>query len=302
LPERGAERLEDRAQDVLGILPFEQPDVDVEPGAGGELVQEPGDDVARETARELAREVDVRGDERAVRDLDDDARERLVAGQERRAAAGCTRGAKQFESALPSALARGGDLLLGASGETSSVTFSLPQRASSPTRWSSAGRPVATARSLPPPARRAPIRVRTPPERTPPSRGPAQLGDALDRGAERAAGARRSARSRGRSRLRCRSWRCLGAEARDHERYPGADVRARHALADSRAGRSRPRGAGRTEIRAHRDELVDEDEPVLEHLLVDQGCRPRACVATATAIEVRSAGNVGHGPSSIFGV
>src|SRR3954462_7514150 len=29
---------------------------------------------------------------------------------------------------------------------------------------------------------------------------------------------------------------------------------------------------------------------------------PCACVATATAIDVRSAGNAGHGPSSIFGI
>ena len=29
---------------------------------------------------------------------------------------------------------------------------------------------------------------------------------------------------------------------------------------------------------------------------------PLACVATATAIDVRSAGNAGHGPSSIFGI
>ena len=29
---------------------------------------------------------------------------------------------------------------------------------------------------------------------------------------------------------------------------------------------------------------------------------PRACVATVTAIDVRSAGNAGHGPSSIFGI
>ena len=29
---------------------------------------------------------------------------------------------------------------------------------------------------------------------------------------------------------------------------------------------------------------------------------PRACVATAIAIDVRSAGNAGHGPSSIFGI
>ncbi len=29
---------------------------------------------------------------------------------------------------------------------------------------------------------------------------------------------------------------------------------------------------------------------------------PRACVATATAIDVRSAGNCGQGPSSIFGI
>ena len=29
---------------------------------------------------------------------------------------------------------------------------------------------------------------------------------------------------------------------------------------------------------------------------------PVAWVATATAIDVRSAGNIGHGPSSIFGI
>ena len=29
---------------------------------------------------------------------------------------------------------------------------------------------------------------------------------------------------------------------------------------------------------------------------------PAACVATATAIDVRSAGNIGHGPSSILGI
>ena len=29
---------------------------------------------------------------------------------------------------------------------------------------------------------------------------------------------------------------------------------------------------------------------------------PRACVATASAIDVRSAGNPGQGPSSIFGI
>src|ERR687894_284903 len=29
---------------------------------------------------------------------------------------------------------------------------------------------------------------------------------------------------------------------------------------------------------------------------------PCACVATASAIDVRSAGNCGHGPSSIFGI
>ena len=29
---------------------------------------------------------------------------------------------------------------------------------------------------------------------------------------------------------------------------------------------------------------------------------PRACVATASAIDVRSAGKAGHGPSSIFGI
>ena len=66
---------------MLGVSTLEQPDVHVEPGAGRELLEEARDHVAREPADELAREVDVRDDERPLRDLDDDPASASSAGR-----------------------------------------------------------------------------------------------------------------------------------------------------------------------------------------------------------------------------
>src|SRR6478735_5605406 len=80
-----AERLEDRAQHVLGIFALEDADVDVQPGAVRELLEEGPDDVLAEPAD--AREVRVGGEHRPLGDLDRGPRERLVGGQPREAAA-----------------------------------------------------------------------------------------------------------------------------------------------------------------------------------------------------------------------
>ena len=81
-----AERLEDRAQHILGVLALEDADVDVQPGALGELLQEDGDDVAAEAADTLTREIDVRGDEGPFGDLEHRPGERLVGRKPRKAA------------------------------------------------------------------------------------------------------------------------------------------------------------------------------------------------------------------------
>ena len=64
----------------------------------------------------------------------------------------------------------------------------------------------------------------------------------------------------------------LGAERGDHHRHAGADVGALEALSDE-PGRAGDDGAVRVaedDPRAHRDELVDEEQPALEHLLEDE--------------------------------
>ena len=68
----------------------------------------------------------------------------------------------------------------------------------------------------------------------------------------------------------------VGAERCDHHGHAGADVRALEPLPHE-PGRSGDDGAMRVaedDPRAHRDELVDEEEPALEHLLEDEH-RPR---------------------------
>ena len=55
-------------------------------------------------------------------------------------------------------------------------------------------------------------------------------------------------------------------------RHPGADVRARHPLPvePRRPGHDRPVRVAEDDPRAHRDELVHEEQAALEHLLEDQ--------------------------------
>src|SRR6185436_8604554 len=64
----------------------------------------------------------------------------------------------------------------------------------------------------------------------------------------------------------------LRAERRDEDRHAGPDVRALHALAvkTARAAYDRTVRVADDHPSAHRDQLVDEVEAVLEHLLVDQ--------------------------------
>ena len=68
------------------------------------------------------------------------------------------------------------------------------------------------------------------------------------------------------------SERALGAQRRDEQRHAGADVGALHALAvkPARAAHDRAVRVADDHPSAHRDQLVDEEQPVLEHLLVDQ--------------------------------
>ena len=62
------------------------------------------------------------------------------------------------------------------------------------------------------------------------------------------------------------------AKSGDEHRHPGADVRALDAFAvkTARTADDRPVGVAQRDPSAHRDELVDEEEAVLEHLLEDQ--------------------------------
>ena len=64
----------------------------------------------------------------------------------------------------------------------------------------------------------------------------------------------------------------LGAERRDHHRHAGADVGARQPLAVElrRAGDDDAVRVAEDDPRAHADQLVDEEEAALEHLLEDQ--------------------------------
>ena len=145
LAERGAERLEDRLEHVLGVLALEQAHVHVEPGAVGELLEEARDDVGREPADALAREVDVRDDERPLRDLDDDAGERLVGRQVRPAATRRAAGAQRLARARRRARGRRPrPPRRRCRARPRASAAAAPQRASSPTRWSSTGSPVAT--------------------------------------------------------------------------------------------------------------------------------------------------------------
>ena len=101
LTKRCSERLEDRCEDVLRITPFEDANMHVQPGAGGEFVQEPRQDITGEPCDPLGREVDVRDDQRSFRNLDDRRRKRLVARQRRPATTRGAMGAQQIPEANP---------------------------------------------------------------------------------------------------------------------------------------------------------------------------------------------------------
>src|SRR2546421_1414684 len=83
LGERDAERLEDRLEDVLRVLALDQPHVERQARALGELPEEPGDDVALDARNVGVREVDVRDDERPTGGFERHTGERLV-GRDRR--------------------------------------------------------------------------------------------------------------------------------------------------------------------------------------------------------------------------
>ena len=73
--------------------------------------------------------------------------------------------------------------------------------------------------------------------------------------------------------------RALGAERGDQHRHAGADVRARQTLAveTCRSGDHGPVRVAENDACSHRDELVDEEEPALEHLLEDENRSVRLC-------------------------
>src|SRR5262249_50481485 len=64
----------------------------------------------------------------------------------------------------------------------------------------------------------------------------------------------------------------LGGEGGDEHRHPGADVGALDAgaMKTARTADDRPMGIAKRDPSAHRDQLVDEEQAVLEHLLEDQ--------------------------------
>src|SRR3954452_10716976 len=113
LREGAAERLEDRHQHVLRVPPFEHAHVDGQARPRGELVQEARDDVAREPADSVVREVDVRDDDRAVAQLERRRGECFVRGQERPPRPGGA-AAKRLRQRVSERASGGGDLLVRA--------------------------------------------------------------------------------------------------------------------------------------------------------------------------------------------
>ena len=281
-----------------------------QPGALGELVEEAREQVAAEPADARSREVDVRDDERPARRLERDVGERLVRGQRRGAVARDVALRAARPSASPSARRRppprprrppARARAAGRSRRTRRGARSggrareagddvAPPSAATATRTrclaggihrSNEGIAVALSSSLRE-ARAAPARLvaersgwRDRRRRYP------LLGascDALDAGAERAqalvdplvaavdladvADRRRRPRRRGsRSASPCRRG-CPGSPCAGRRASPGP-------VTTARCGSQRM-------IRAPMlDELVDEEQPVLEHLLEDQDRAPR---------------------------
>ena len=76
--QRSAERLEDRVEDVLGVISLEQTDVQRQDRR--EALQEVTDDVRCQAADLSGRKIDVRHDERVVGHVERDMGERLTRG------------------------------------------------------------------------------------------------------------------------------------------------------------------------------------------------------------------------------
>ena len=66
---------------MLGLLALDQSNMEIQPGADGELLEEPSHDVVIEASDGLSREVDVRRDKRHVGDLKRRSGERFVSRQ-----------------------------------------------------------------------------------------------------------------------------------------------------------------------------------------------------------------------------
>jgi hypothetical protein len=82
--QRDAEALEDRFQHVLRVPPLDQADEQRQPGALGELGQEPGDKVCGEAPDAHVGEIDVGNEQRSARGLQGDLRQGLVGRHGRR--------------------------------------------------------------------------------------------------------------------------------------------------------------------------------------------------------------------------
>src|SRR4051812_15337066 len=85
LRERGAERLEDRLENVMRVGAVEQAHVQCQRGAVRELAQERGDDVGRDATEPRLRQVDVRDQERLLAHLQCNVRQRLCGRNDGRA-------------------------------------------------------------------------------------------------------------------------------------------------------------------------------------------------------------------------
>ena len=139
-----------------GVVAVDQADVKRHARRVRERVEESGREVAAEPPGARFGQVDVARDERPVRDLEDDLRERLLGRHERgavtRRSLRCGAGPRTTPRAPrrrprpPASPSPGG---------SSSASSNPPLRASSPSRWSRTGIPVATFEFPPPGAIRA---------------------------------------------------------------------------------------------------------------------------------------------------
>src|SRR5438105_5942178 len=112
LSKRDPEGLEDRLQDVLGVLAVDEPDVQRQPSSLRELLEKPRDDVALDAGDMGRREVDVRDDERAPGRLERDVRERLVGGHDGRPVAAAARDLQRLGEGGAERATRRRDLLV----------------------------------------------------------------------------------------------------------------------------------------------------------------------------------------------